>query len=88
MISLNIQLSSLFFSFLFGVFFGILVKINYVVLFNVKKSIRLVGSFFFMLDVSLLYFILLKIINNGIVHIYFFIFFLIGWILLDRFVKK
>lgn len=90
--NLKVQLLSLGFSFVFGVIFSILVKLNYRVLFNVKKHIQILSNFLFLLDVSLCYFVCIKIINNGILHIYFLILFFIGWyfgkVILDKILKK
>lgn len=92
MINLKSQLISLLFSFLYGVLFSIFIRINYSILFNVNKIIKIIGTFFFMLDMSLFYFLILKLLNNGFIHIYFFIMFLSGWLflsyVLDKYVKK
>lgn len=90
--NLKIQLYSLGFSFVFGIIFSLLVKLNHKVLFNVKKHIQILGNFLFLLDVSLCYFLCIKFINQGILHIYFLLLFLLGWyigfVMLDKFKKK
>lgn len=90
--SLDIQLYSLGFSFIFGVIFSFLIKINYKVLFESRRLIRIVGNFVFLMAMSLLYFLCIKLINNGILHIYFFIMFIFGWVvgykLVVKFYKK
>lgn len=92
MIDLKIQIISILFSFVFGVVFYILVFLNRYVLFNVKKYIQIVSTFLFMFDMSLLYFICIKFINNGIMHPYFLLSFLFGFwlcfLLLDKLSKK
>lgn len=92
MISLNSQLISLLFSFLYGIVFFVFIKINYSILFNVNKVIKILGTFFIMIDMALGYFVILKFINFGVIHIYFFVVFLFGWfigyITLGRYVKK
>lgn len=92
MIDLKIQIISILFSFVFGVIFCILVFLNKYVLFNVKKYIQIVSTFLFMFDMSLLYFICIKFINNGIMHPYFLLSFLFGFwlcfLLLDKLSKK
>ena len=89
---LKIQLCSLGFSFIFGILFSILLKINYKILFTTKKHIQIISNFLFLLDVSLFYFLGIKFINNGIIHIYFLLIFFIGWYmgntLLNIFLKK
>ena len=90
--SLKTQLWSLGFSFIFGILFSILLKVNYKILFTTKKHIQILGNFLFLLDVSLFYFLSIKFINNGILHVYFLIIFFVGWyignILLNIFLKK
>lgn len=92
MIDLKIQIISILFSFVFGVVFYILVFLNRYVLFNVKKYIQIVSTFLFMFDMSLLYFICIKFINNGIMHPYFLLSFLFGFwlcfLLLDKLSNK
>ena len=92
MIDLKIQIISILFSFVFGVVFYILVFLNRYVLFNVKKYIQIVSTFLFMFDMSLLYFICIKFINNGFMHPYFLLSFLFGFwlcfLLLDKLSNK
>lgn len=90
--NLKIQLLSLIFSFVYGIFFSLLLKFNNKILFFSNYFIKIVSNFLFMLDVALCYFLIIKYINNGILHIYFLILFFGGWLfgnfVLDRFLKK
>ena len=90
--SLKVQILSFIFSFVYGLLFSGLVKINYNVLFLAKKKIQIIGNFLFLLDIALCYFLIIRYINDGILHIYFLILFLFGWyignFLLDRIIKK
>ena len=92
MMSLKIQLFSFLFSFVFGLFFSLLIKINYRFLFMGKRWAMVIGDFIFLLSMSILYFLGIKFINEGVVHIYFFILFILGWyvgyLLLDRICGK
>lgn len=92
MMSLNIQIYSFAFSFVFGMIFSLLIKINYKLLFFSKRGVKIFSNFIFMVDVALLYFLGIKLINNGILHIYFFIVFLLGWLvgnfIIDKIKKK
>lgn len=92
MMPLRTQLISICFSFVFGMIFNLLIRVNSKALFNVKKHIQILSSFLFLLDVALCYFLCLRLINNGILHLYFFLAFLLGWYvaywLLDKLVKK
>lgn len=76
--NLKIQIISLGFSFVFGITFFLLVYLNKLWLFYSRKVVKVISSILFVLDMSLLYFFILKIINQGILHIYFLIMFLIG----------
>ena len=90
--SLKVQILSFIFSFVYGLLFSGLVKINYNVLFLAKKKIQIIGNFLFLLDMALCYFLIIRYINDGILHIYFLILFLFGWyvgkFLLDKVLKK
>lgn len=76
--NLKIQLLSLGFSFVFGIFFILLVKTNYRFLFLSKKIVKVLSSFFFILDMALLYFLIIMWINQGVLHIYFLLMFFSG----------
>ena len=90
--NLKVQLLSLGFSFGFGILFSIFIKINYKLLFLSKKYIQIISNFLFLLDMSLCYFLIIKYINNGILHVYFLLLFLFGWYIgnynLNKFRKK
>lgn len=86
--NLKVQLLSLGFSFVFGIVFSIFIKINYKFLFLSKKHIQILSNFLFLLDMSLCYFLIIKYINNGILHIYFFIIFIIGWYIGNLILRK
>ena len=75
---LIIQIKSLAFSFLYGIFFAFTYKINYKYLMSGMKVFKLILSLFFIFDHILLYFILLSQINNGILHLYFLFTFVLG----------
>lgn len=90
--SLKVQLISLGFSFVFGIIFMLLVKFNHKILFTGKKIMKVICSFLFILDMSFIYFLILRKINQGILHIYFLFLFLfgcyIGYLILQKCVKK
>ena len=71
MIPLNIQINSIIFSFLYGSFFSILLNINYKYIYYSKGIKKILINLFFVIDNILLYFIILRYINNGIFHFYF-----------------
>lgn len=88
MMNLKIQCIALSFSFLYGIIFYFLVKMNKKMLFNKNLVIKVESNFLFMLDVSLCYFLILKFINNGVLHIYFLFMFLFGYGLIYFFLNK
>lgn len=77
---LSVQIFSLIYSFFYGVVFYVLLEINYRFLYLGKIVYRIILSFLFVIFVSLLYFILLVRINNGILHYYFLLCFFTGYL--------
>ena len=78
MININIQILSLVVSFLYGIFFYIILEVNYRFLTSSSKIIKVLSSLLFVLFHALLYFIILLYINNGYIHLYFLICILVG----------
>lgn len=87
MIPLNIQIKTLLFSFLFGIFFSVFLNINYKLIYNNKKFYRIITSFIFVMINVIIYFIILRKINNGILHIYSIFMIILGFIF-ENIVKK
>lgn len=85
--NLKIQVISLLFSFLFGVFLGILFKFNERFIYSSKKYEKIISTFLFVIINVLLYFIILKHINYGILHIYEILAIIVGTIA-EYFVEK
>ena len=75
---LIVQCYSLIFSFIFGLFFILLVRkfYKYLFVYNIKKKILF--NLIFFLFLSTFYFYVLKLINNGDLHFYFLIVIIIG----------
>ena len=86
--NINIQIYSLLFSFLYGIIFYILLEINYNILFEGKIIYRIIISFLFVIVLSLVYFLILLKINNGILHLYFFLLMFTGYLLSFVIYKK
>ena len=84
--SLKIQIISLIYSFFYGAIFYILVRLNKKFLYNNKYAFII--DALFILDNVLLYFILLRHINNGVFHIYFLCMLILGYILVYYVDKK
>ena len=89
--NLKLQIYSFVFSFLFGTILSVFTNLNYGLLFNKNKKIKILGNFLFLFDFSLIYFLGIKLINNGILHIYFLLLLILGFLLsysFFRFLRK
>ena len=78
--NLNIQIYSLIYSFIFGIIFSICTELNYRFLFSKKMLIKVLFTFIYIVDFSLLYFIFLKKVNNGTIHNYFLLSIVCGYL--------
>lgn len=85
---LNTQLQSLFFCFIYGLFFSVIYNISYKYLYGRKIVYKLVTSFLFVTDNVLLFYIILVRINHGIIHPYFILMLLLGFLLGNIWTKK
>ena len=63
-------------------------NLNYQYLFLKKKIFRVLMTFLFLLDMALLYFLIIKFINDGIIHIYFYLMISIGFYISFPIMKK
>ena len=75
---LEIQIKSLVFSFLFGIYFSYMIRINYKFILSLKKILRILGTFILVISNVLLYFIILLKINYGLLHIYLILMIMLG----------
>lgn len=78
-----IQVLSFSFSLLYGILFYLLTKVNYYILNERKKLMQFVVTLVFIVDIVILYVYLMYRINNGNFHIYFIIFVILGFILMN-----
>ena len=78
---LKIQVISMLFSFVFGIFFAFIVNLNYRFLFLGSRKRKIISNFLLFSVMGLAYFLILKKINNAILHYYFLILFLAGFFL-------
>lgn len=88
MMSIDIQIKSLLFSFFFGVFFSFVLRLNYKYMYSNSLILKIIMNFVFVLDSVLLYFIALKKLNEGIVHSYFLIMILLGFVTMEVVFKR
>ena len=85
---LTIQIKSLVLSFLYGIFFNLCFNIFYNILFTKYKILNIIANFVFNLFIFGLYFYLLYIINNGIIHFYFLMALFFGFFLYNKLYVK
>lgn len=78
---LKVQIISLIFSFVFGIFIYLILELFNKYIYNKKICIKIIFSLLYSLIFSLLYFFILLNINNGILHSYFFFMIIIGYLL-------
>jgi len=88
MIPLDIQIKSIIFSFIYGIFFSFLLNLNYKFIYYSKGILKILINIFFVVDNVLLYFIILKFLNNGIIHFYFLLSLFLGFISVNKVTSK
>ena len=90
--NLKTQIISLIFSFLYGFLFSICTNLNYKFLFLKNIIFKIIITFIYVIDFALLYFFILRIINDGVVHNYFLLFivfgYLVSYISLNKYIIK
>lgn len=88
MMNLELQIKSLSYSIFFGMFFSAVFNFMYPFFFNKNKFFGFSVSLLFMLLNASLYFLLLSLINDGILNSYLFLSFLMGFIIGNIKTKK
>ena len=86
--TLDIQIQSLVLSFLFGIVISFAYNIFYNILFTRFWFINILTCFLFSLLMSCLYYYLLFIVNDGIVHLYFLEIVLLSFFIYNRIFAK
>ena len=84
---LDIQIYSFIYSLLFGMFFSLLLELFNKLVCSFKIVKKSFFSFIFVFITSLCYFLGLLWINNGVLHIYFIVCLICGFIF-EQFFKK
>ena len=82
---LILQIKSLLFNFIYGLFFAFTFSINKKVLLHKNKIYRVIINTLFISDHVLIYFILIRFINNSILHIYYFPMYILGIIFYKKY---
>ena len=82
---LSTQILSLLFSFGYGIFVSYVFNLNYNFIYKSSILYKVVINILFCVNLGLIYFLLMKVINKGVIHLYFILIFLLGF---GLFVKK
>ena len=75
---LVIQIKSLLFSFFFGIVFSIVIDTFEKIIYHKKLTFQIINTFLISVFFCLLYFICIKKINYGVIHVYFILMILLG----------
>ncbi len=79
------QIFSLIFSLLYGIF--VMYIYDYLNVNKMAKKYKILNIIFFCINITLIYFLLCKRINNGSIHVYFILAFIVGIIIYKNFIK-
>lgn len=86
--SLTVQINTLLFSLIFGVFFSFLLFFLYKIINKLKGVYKTILTFIFVITSSLLYFMILRKINYGIMHLYNILAIVVGYIIGNYLINK
>ncbi len=86
--SLKIQIYSVLYSFLFGIYFSYILKLFKKYIYNNNIIIKTVSNLVIVIINSFIHFIGINKINNGILHPYTFITLILGFYFIDIIYKK
>lgn len=86
--SLKIQIYSVLYSFLFGIYFSYILKLFKKYIYNNNIIIKTVSNLVIVIINSFIYFIGINKINNGILHPYTYITLILGFYFIDIIYKK
>lgn len=86
--SLKIQIYSVLYSFLFGIYFSYILKLFKKYIYNNNIIIKIVSNLVIVIINSFIYFIGINKINNGILHPYTYITLILGFYFIDIIYKK
>ena len=88
MMNLKEQILTLIISFFYGVLLYFILKELFRIKYFHKRKIQISISFFLSVFFSIMYFILLLYINHGVIHLYFFLAVLFGFLISYHFLHK
>lgn len=75
---LTIQIKSLLFSYFYGITFSIIISIFEKFIYHKKVSLQIINALLISILFCLMYFIFIRKLNNGVIHIYFILMVLFG----------
>ena len=88
----KLQLISFLISFIYGIIFYFLTTLNFKLIDNLKRIVKHIITFIYVLDITIIYILIFYHLNKGYFHIYFiltvFIGFIVGYILDKKLVSK
>ena len=87
MMNLEIQILTLLFSFFYGIFFSVMVSLNYKFIYGDKRFLQIIFTLIFMIVMIMFYFLGLKIVNRVILHPYEFVMIIFGFFV-EHYVRK
>ena len=85
---LSVQMLSILISFCYGMFFYFSLELSIRIIYSNNFILKFFGTLLFVLFHAILYFLLLLRINNGYVHVYFFLCIFCGYLLCKVIHKK
>ncbi len=77
---LNIQIKALIVSFVYGIILAYIIQKQYKYFFCSKLWYRLPLTVFFVFDIMIIFFLILRLITEGRFHIYFLFMIIVGYI--------
>ena len=83
-----LQIKTFIYSFIFGISFYYLVRINNFMIRNISSFWQFVFNLIFIIDSVLVYIFFNYRLNNGYFHFYFLIVMVIGFVLADKLINK
>ena len=79
--NLETQIQSIIISFVYGLFISGLYNLLYFALYNNNKIIKVLSCVLFNISLTVLFFYIMYLINYGIIHPYFVILLVVGFVL-------
>lgn len=71
MIGLTEQILSFVFSFIYGSFIGFIFQKVYKIIYSGKTIYKILNSLLFTVNITLIYFYIFRLINDGVINLYF-----------------